>query len=279
MSTASRWWVGVAFVALLAVSGAFFFKYQQSNTALADLRAEDEATRERYGEALSSIAAIQDSLDAIVLGDEAVRLSSRSFDEEAALNTSEGDVVLGKIGLLRAGIERSKARIQELDDHLRKNGMQIEGLEKMVASLRRSVSDKEARIAILVERVQSLTTEVHGLTASVEEKRQELGTVYVVMGDRRELTQSGVVVATGGVLGLGKSLKPSGYMNEAVATPVDTDLETVVEIPAPGAQVLTPQPSSSYTLETNGEVTLLRILDPREFRKIRHVVILTRNTA
>lgn len=265
--------------ALLLFVGATVFlfqRYQQTNTTLTAVRAEDEETRGRYAAAIGSIAAIQDSLNAIVLGDEAARLTPTGYEVERSLSQSQGDEVLAKIGVLRAGIERSKARIQELDENLQKSGMKIEGLEKMLAGLRRTVVKKEAMIAQLTQQVETLHTEVNGLTASNEEKRKELGTVMVIMGSKKELTSAGAVVATGGVLGLGKTLKPTGHVDESLCIAVDTDQMTTLEIPAPKAQVVSAQPATSYALETVGDRTLLRILDPKEFRKVRTVVILTK---
>lgn len=268
----------VLIAALLLFVGAtavLFQKYHQSTSALAAVQAEDEETRGRYAAAIGSIATIQDSLNAIVLGDEATRLTPTGYEVERNLSQSQGDQVLAKIGLLRAGIERSKARIQELDQNLKKSGMKIEGLEQMMASLKRTVIKKEAMIAQLTQQVESLHTEVNGLTVSVEEKRQELGTVFVMMGSKKDLTNAGAVVATGGVLGLGKTLKPTGHVDESLCIAIDTDQETTVDIPAKKAQVLSAQPATSYALEPVGDHTLLRILDPKEFRKVRHLVIVT----
>ena len=271
----------VVFVAVLLVAvgsaGVFFQKYHQSTTALAAEQAENEATRGHYAAAIGSIAAIQDSLNAIVLGDAAARLTPSGYEVERNLSASQGDLVLAKIGLLKAGVERSKARIEELDRNLKKSGLKIEGLERLMASLRRSVAKKEEMIAQLTTQVDSLHTQVDGLTASNEEKRQELGTVFCMMGSKKELTTAGAVVATGGVLGLGKTLKPTGDIDESRCLAIDTDQETTVDIPAKKALVVSAQPATSYALESLGDHTLLRILDPKEFRKVRHLVIVTKS--
>ena len=136
--------------------------------------------------------------------------------------------------------------------------------------------EKEEMIAQLTVQVDSLHTQVDGLTASNEDKRRELGTVFCMMGSKKELTTAGAVVATGGVLGLGKTLKPTGAIDESRCLAIDTDQETTVDIPAPKAQVVSSQPLTSYALESLGDHTLLRILDPKEFRKVRHLVIVTK---
>ena len=43
----------------------------------------------------------------------------------------------------------------------------------------------------------------------------------------------------------------------------------------PKARVLSAQPASSYELKLEGEEMELHILEPREFRKVKHLVILT----
>jgi len=54
---------------------------------------------------------------------------------------------------------------------------------------------------------------------------------------------------------------------------VDTDQDSIIPIAAKRARVLTPQPVGSYLLApANGRLEL-RILDPGEFRKVRHLVI------
>ena len=151
-----------------------------------------------------------------------------------------------------------------------------ENLQKMIDRLRGNVVQKEAEIARLTNTVDTLTTRVTGLTADVEDKRRELGTIYYVMGSKKDLTQSGVVVAKGGVLGVGKTLEPAKQVNESSFIAMDTDQETVISIPAKKAQVVSAQPLTSYVLTPTGDNQLeLRILDPKEFRKIKHLVIVT----
>lgn len=281
--------VGAVVAALLVATVFLYLKVQRTTADVVQLRAEGEQARASYGEAINSIAMIQDSLNAIVLGDSAVGMVPRSLATERALTGPDRDEVLERIAVLKAGIERTKSRIVELDDRLKQSGMRIAGLQRMIAGLKRTVVEKESQVALLSGRVDSLETRVTGLTAEVEqsqetiaaqaqtleEKRRELGTVYLVVGSKKELTSSGVVVAQGGVLGLGRTLKPSGRLDESVARPLDTDQQTIVSIPAKRAQVLTAQPLSSYQLETAGHEVRLRILDPVRFRTVRHLVILT----
>lgn len=276
--------VALAIVSVLLVGTTVmsYSKYKKSEANYTQLKAEDESTRLRYGAAIGEIATIQDSLNAIVLGEEAVQVPSRA-QTEVDLPGTVHDQVLSRIATLKGAIERTKERITDLDKRLKKSGVKIAGMEKMLAGLRKSVAEKEDRIALLTTQVDTLQTQVSGLNVAVEqkdqqitEKQHELATVFYAMGTKKELTRSGVVDSKGGVLGLGKTLKPSGTFNQALFTPLDTDQELVIRIPSDKAQVLSAQPTSSYVLEPVGkEMVELRIIDPKEFRKIKQVVILT----
>lgn len=270
-------------LALLGATVVFYSKYHKSTTAYAQMTASEAATRARYGEAINEIATIQDSLNAIVVGEEAAGALAARSKSEVEVPPSVRDQVLARIAMLKEGLERTKTRIQTLDTRLKKSGVRIAGLEKMITGLKSSVAEKEQVIAQLDTQVDSLQTQVAGLSADVQQKDQELtdkqhelATVYYTIGDKKELIKSGVVVSKGGVLGFGKTLKPSGDFNETVFTTLDTDQETTIEIPTHKAQVLSQQPISSYVIQQTGENSVeLRIIDPKEFRKVKHLVILT----
>jgi peptidoglycan hydrolase CwlO-like protein len=263
-------------VLLLGITAQVYSKYRQTSAEYAQMKTDEENTRIRYGQAINEIASIQDSLNTIVLGEEAARLIPSQLQSELRLSETRGDEALARIAVIKAGIERTKGRIQELDTNLKKNGVKIAGLEKMITRLRKNVAEKEEQVAQLTTQVQALETQVTGLTADVEDKRRELGTIFYAMGTKKDLTTSGVVVAKGGVLGIGKTLEPSGQINETVFTPLDTDQQTVILIPSDKAQVVSAQPVSSYVLTPLGEDQMeLRIVDPVEFRKVKHLVIVT----
>lgn len=288
--------LAVAVLLLLGLAGVLYQKLQQKSTDYAALQADEQAARDRYGEAVNEIAAIQDSLNAIMLGDGGAQALATQLEAEKSLSRDRGDEAVARIAVIKAGVQRAKNRIKELEAELLKSGIQVAGLEKMIRNLRTTVAEKEAIIAQLTQRVGELQTRVSGLTeevhlgqetiqaqvatieiqnAAIEDKRRELATVHYTIGSKKELTTDGVVVATGGFLGLGKTLKPSGQIDETRFLALDTDRETLIVIPAEKARVLSAQPPASYELQkVEGQVEL-HILDPRAFRTIKRVIIMT----
>jgi len=271
-------------VLLLGATAVSYTKYRKSQADYAQATANQESMRQRYDRAVGEIVAIQDSLNAITPGGEPAQ-----GDVELQGPGTLHDKVLSRIATLKSSIERTKGRIEDLDARLKHSGVRIAGLQKLIAGLRQSAADKEARLAELSTQVGTLRTQVTGLSFEIqgqqealaqkqqelEQKQRELATIYYAIGTKKELASSGVVEGKGGVLGLGKSLKPSGQFEENAFTALNTDQENVIRIPSKKAKVLSAQPASSYALQPAGKDMMeLRILDRTEFRKIKHLVIL-----
>src|SRR5438552_8219205 len=107
--------LAVVSLVLVGTTGIFYSKYQKSVATYTQLKSEDESTRLRYGAALTEIATIQDSLNAIVLGEEGLRGVSARSQAEVQVPPTVHDQVLERISMLKGAIERTKDRIQELD--------------------------------------------------------------------------------------------------------------------------------------------------------------------
>jgi len=270
-------------VLLLGATAVFVQKYQKSSAELRATQAAEETARTQYAEAFNAVAEIQDSLNAITPDETGRRLQPGSLTAEQRLTEPNRQQALESIALLNASIQRTKERIGSLESSLKKSGVKVAGLQKLVANLKQTVSEKEGNIAMLSSQVDSLQTQVTGLATQVQEhevtiedKRRELATVYVAVGTKKELAAQGVIAARGGFLGLGKTVEPTGLVSAAVYTPLDTDRETVVPLSTAKAEVVSAQPPTSYqlTLGADGKMEL-HILDPREFRRVRQVVIVT----
>jgi len=277
-------------VLLLGGATMFFYsQYQKSQSSNATLETASRNTQDQYAQTINAIAEIQDSLNAIALGDKNMPLESTNLHEERNMGAPSGQEALERIGLLRASIQRSKERIGRLEHDLKHSGLRVAGLNKMVAGLREATAEKERQIAELVAQVDTLHVQVGSLTTQVAQvqdtvrmrdetlvqRQRELATVYYVADSKRALQRSGVIEARGGVLGLGKTLKPSGRSADYAFTPLNTDEQTVLQLPTAKAQVISQQPLSSYELRlVNGRMEL-HILSPQEFRKIRQLVIVT----
>ncbi len=269
-------------VLLVGATAVLFRKYEKSTADFAE-------SQTRYNEAINAIAEIQDSLFAIPPGDSALGVPSGDLATEQSLTEPQTRQALDRIALINKSIGRTKARIRELEQRLEKSGVRVAGLQRMIASLKQSVAEKETLVTHLTGRVDSLQVAVVTLEGTVaqnqetirardealEQGRREQATVLLLVGTRKELSESGVIVAKGGFLGMGKTVQLTGRYDESQFTRLDTGRETLIRTPGPKARVLSAQPTSSYELRLEGDQMELHILDPREFCKVKHLVILT----
>jgi hypothetical protein len=269
-------------VLLIGATAVLFRKYEKSNTDFAE-------SQTRYNEAINAIAEIQDSLFAITAGDSVVGLPSGGLQTEQSLTEPQTRQALDAIAVINKTIGRTKEKIRDLEARLQKSGVRAAGLQKLIASLKQSVIEKETLVTELGGRVDSLQVQVVSLEGAVqqgnetirakdmvlEERRSELATIYLLMGTKKELSTSGVIVSKGGFLGMGKTVQLTGRFDESQFSRLDTDQERLVRTPSPKARVLSAQPASSYELKLEGEQMELHILDAREFRKVKHLVIMT----
>lgn len=268
-------------LAMLVVCVALFEKTRSDAESLGTLRQQEQATRARYDRAVQDMSTIQDSLNAIAV-DAARVMRPSSLGAERQLSPTGASEALARISELRT-------RIQSVESRLRKSDLRVASLDRLVRQLKQDLGEKERLAARLGGQVDSLQTHVADLNESVEEahsliaaqadtleqRRRELGTVYYVAGTKHDLLKNGVVVARGGVLGLGKTLGPSSTADLSTFRAVDTDQETVIPISGSKAQVLTAQPAKSYSIENvNGRLEL-HILDPQAFRMQKRLVIVT----
>jgi uncharacterized coiled-coil protein SlyX len=281
----------VALLVLLASTLLFWQKYRTATSDNLAMKSTQDAAQARYGEALNAIGEIQDSLATLGVGDATRPILPGSPAAERGLSLLKGREALDRIALIKAGIQRTKLRISELERLVHLGGVKLAGLEHVIVNLKVTLAKNEAIIAGLTGRVDSLQTQVSVLDTKVVEgqgtisqqqqtielQRQELGRVLYVIGTRDALTKKHIVIASGGVMGFGKTLQPSGTLNDSLFSAIDTDSETIIPIPAAKARVISDQPTSSYSLLPAGNTLELHILEPKAFRTVKYVIVVTRS--
>ncbi len=274
----------LAFIIVLAM------KYREQGAMYAESRQSEEAVRTQFNAALESIAEIQDSLSAIAPDEDRLNRLSQKAEMGSRTTQTQKERMLSTIADLQASIKNTRQRIRELESSLKGSQTEVAGLRRVIDNLKRSIGDKEAMIARLTARVDSLRVTVVGLQGDVrrgeekiaeqvqviEEKRREITTIHYVIGTKKELKAKGLITERGGLLGLGKSAQISGTFNEGDFMSIDTDQVSDISIPGKEAQVLSAQSKSSYQLLLGEGRTTLHILDAREFRRVKYLVIMVK---
>src|SRR5262249_49802800 len=133
----------VLVIVLAITAGVLFNRVQKTTVAYTDTKAAEQVAEDRYAHTINAIAEIQDSLNAISAGESQIEMKSGSLRAEQSMNGQQGREALDHIALLRAGIERNKARIKQLESSIKKSGIKVAGLQKMITGLKKSLGEKE----------------------------------------------------------------------------------------------------------------------------------------
>jgi chromosome segregation ATPase len=281
----------LAVIAVLTIVAALLFvRNRKVSSEYTNMRLAEETARVGYSEAFNAITEIQDSLNAISVGDTTVQMLSTGAQSELKVTEGVRRQALDRVNVINASLKRNREKLRQLEAGLRKSGVKVASLEKMIVTLKQTMLEKETLVARLTGEVDSLQTSVTGLKTEVqqsqatirareqtiEEKRRELATIYYVIGSKKELSTLGFIAAKGGVLGMGKTVKATGRYTDSYFTALDTDQETIVPTLTAKVQVVSAQSPASYELKPVGGLMELHILDAKEFRKVKHLIVMTK---
>lgn len=190
-------------------------------------------------------------------------------------------------------VNRQRERIAEMEKDLGDNKtahaqskakilnvmkLQLADKDKEIALLKEEINSKDFSIERLKEIVASLRNDVANLNEKNQAQQQELvhqsnkmNEAYVLIGSKSELKAAGVLSSSGL---FSKAKLKSADFNASKFQKVDIRKYKTVKINGKNAKVLTPSPSSSYTITNNGDGTsTLTITDPTAFWGVSHYLV------
>ena len=246
----------------------------------------DLAQRDKY------IDEITRSLNEVYMTLENVRaaegqLQSHAENVEAGIQrTSQEarDQVFKQVAAVETQLRAGREKIALLEKRVKNYKSKFNGLNKMVASLKVQLQERETAIGELQARLTSLEAEVtrKNATIAVNEmaiasKEKSLNTAYYIIGTRDELREKGVITEEGGFLWglLGSSTVLAEEVDEGLFTPIDKSNETVIPISRTIKDVIPRRNVQSYAkAETAENQADLQITDPLRFWRQRYAVII-----
>lgn len=259
-------------------------------------------------DSLQQVVAMKDSIinEAFLNIDEiASSLGQISQRENIVTKQTEGDItkttkqqITENIQAISEMLEKNREALERLDKTTKKlsaANVQISGLNKLVASLKQQLAEKDANIADLTKEVEKLHGKIAELTTSVtglsEDKSklegtvseqsekintqtEQINTVYYIVGLEKELLAQ-KIIAKKGVVGRTEVVGS----NQSRDNFTKGDLRNIERIPVGGkkATIVTSHPSGSYMLvESKKNVTdEIIITDKNKFWENSKVLIIS----
>ena len=266
---------------LLVSCGQNSAEYKKLKAENDSLKIENTKATSEMNEILSTLNDVEADIQSIRDAENYLNLQQQTGGEFSKSNREQ---IKQNMQLISETLKKNKETISQLEDKLKKSGIQSAALRKtisrlsseldqkatMIVALQEDLAKKNVRIQELDEMVSSLNEDVENLATTaaaqsdkLNEQHKALNTAYYCFGTAKELKDQ-KILSGGGLFSKSKVLQ-SGFNKDYF---ISVDVREVKEIPlfAAKAKLKSNHPEGSYEFvkDEDGNLTL-NITDPKTF--------------
>lgn len=266
---------------LLVSCGQNSAEYKKLKAENDSLKIENTKATSEMNEILTTLNDVEADIQSIRDAENYLNLQQQTGGEFSKSNREQ---IKQNMQLISETLKKNKETISQLEDKLKKSGIQSAALRKtisrlsseldqkatMIVALQEDLAKKNVRIQELDEMVSSLNEDVESLATTAAAQSEKLGeqdkalnTAYYCFGTAKELKDQ-KILSGGGLFSKSKVLQ-SGFNKDYF---ISVDIREVKEIPlfAAKAKLKSNHPEGSYEFvkDEDGNLTL-NITDPKTF--------------
>ena len=266
---------------LLVSCGQNSAEYKKLKAENDSLKIETTKATSEMNEILATLNDVEADIQSIRDAENYLNLQQQTGGEFSKSNREQ---IKQNMQLISETLKKNKETISQLEDKLKKSGIQSAALRKtisrlsseldqkatMIVALQEDLAKKNVRIQELDEMVSSLNEDVENLATTaaaqsekLNEQDKALNTAYYCFGTAKELKDQ-KILSGGGLFSKSKVLQ-SGFNKDYF---ISVDVREVKEIPlfAAKAKLKSNHPEGSYEFvkDEDGNLTL-NITDPKTF--------------
>ena len=266
---------------LLVSCGQNSAEYKKLKAENDSLKIENTKATSEMNEILATLNDVEADIQSIRDAENYLNLQQQTGGEFSKSNREQ---IKQNMQLISETLKKNKETISQLEDKLKKSGIQSAALRKtisrlsseldqkatMIVALQEDLAKKNVRIQELDEMVSSLNEDVENLATTaaaqsekLNEQDKALNTAYYCFGTAKELKDQ-KILSVGGLFSKSKVLQ-SGFNKDYF---ISVDVREVKEIPlfAAKAKLKSNHPEGSYEFvkDEDGNLTL-NITDPKTF--------------
>lgn len=204
--------------------------------------------------------------------------------------------IIDDINMLNTLLEENNRKMAELEQKLKKSGLNLKSYEKRLQALNETIESQNTEIAELKKMVEDKNVSLAELNTKVEnmdqdlkkqadtitykqsqivDKTNKLNTAHVALGTFKELKAEGILDREGGILGIGSNKAIQENFDPKYFKELDIRQTKTIAVNAKKAVVISEHPNNSYKLiEENGQIAYLEIKDPQEFWRISKYAVI-----
>ena len=192
--------------------------------------------------------------------------------------TDKAQQIRENIAFISNTMKNNRELIEKLREQVRESSLKSDQLKSTIESMLKQLDEKNEQLQLLRseldaknihineldqtitnlnKNVSSLTTESAQKSQTISNQDKQLNTAWFVFGTKKELKEQHIIED-------GKLL--SANFNKSYFTKIDIRVDKEIKLYSKSANVMTPHPSSSYTLERDANKQyVLRITNPELF--------------
>jgi uncharacterized protein YoxC len=247
----------------------------------------DVAVREEYVNHLTeAINDVYASVEEARAKERSILKESSSMENGIASERAHDKAdMIERLGEIRTVLRDNRAKLDKLQAKLASSARQYAGLQKMVASLKATIEERDKSIAELTTRVEGLQHDVAQKTEVINQKDsvidtqyRQITTTYYITGTRHELEEKGIIKKEGGFLWglLGSTTILANGFDERLFRPMNKEVNMAIQVKGKIDQILPQRGPQTYSAEKiSEEQSLLTIAQPADFWKDKYLVIIT----
>ena len=218
-------------------------------------------------EMLKSFNDIEGNLMSIREKEKNVKLQSSTGNGEVKADIKER--IQEDIAAINQLLENNKKAMDGMRSKLKKSGLKMDELNKMIENLNQRLADKDIEIGDLKQQLANLNIKIEGLNANVndlsksneakaqviDQQTQSMNTAYYIVGTQKELKEKGVISKEGGFIGIGRSAKLKQDFDNSLFTKVDITKFNNINIGGKKVNIITTHDAKSYSVEGDKKKT------------------------
>jgi DNA repair exonuclease SbcCD ATPase subunit len=289
--------IGIVLLGFITLSGC------GDSEKCVKMAAENTELKELANSKAKEIEAITNTLNEVEANIASIELAEQQID---SINAASGGKpsedqkvrIELRVTAIRNYLENNKLALEKLQSQLARSQNQdkLRGLQAMLSKMKADAEVKETEIVGLKTAIDSLNKKVTDLDQSLaatsgelnknvlelEQRKKDLeakealiNSVYVYVGDKKDLVANGITKREGGVFGFGKKsvlndkLETAKFKKVSLKDTKDLELGDVDK-----TDFLTKHPSDSYTLLMVEKKVVLRITNPEKFWSLSKYLVI-----
>jgi len=202
----------------------------------------------------------------------------KGLSESLQTQKSEVEALRNQLRGARYQAGQYKDQVEKLEEELTMKEDTLQSIQKDMMDQAQRIDEMMARAEKRDATIDSLKKKNKNYLEALQEKTRVVNTAYVVSGEEKSLVEKNVIKKVGGFLGIfGQTAVVDPEFNEADFSEfhIPQERELTIKAQKRKVELVTAHPENSYTLNENGETTVLKITDTEQFwRANKHLVII-----